>query len=159
MDLLFLEDSLRFETDAYRELLMLSRQEKDAIIKNDVRTLSSIVERQQKLLGSIKKTESERNGRFSGSQNEKPLIKDLIDGAPPERREALLTLAGELEGTAAELQRAGALNKMLIDTQMQYASFCLNLLTGKSGAPGTYSESGRVNEESEAHRRLVDRTV
>ena len=73
--------------------------------------------------------------------------------------EELKNLAAELENTVSKLRRIGMANKMLIDAQLQYASFCINLMTGSQDTLNTYSGSGRMETGSGMHRSLVDQTI
>jgi flagellar biosynthesis/type III secretory pathway chaperone len=144
---------------------MLSQQEKTAVIGNDVDALSTIIEKQQALLDDIKKIEDERVCTLSGICSDiglpksKSRLRDIIAAAPSELREKLQNLAAELEKTAAKLRRAGIVNKMLIDAQLQYTSFCINLLTGSQSTLNTYSGFGRREEGCQSGRGLVDQTV
>lgn len=165
MERLFLiEKNLDNEINIYKELLLLAQQQKDALINNDIRLISALTEKQQSALVSVKRLEAEREEALSGIYAEEGLpeesrLRDVIKTAGKPMRGRLETLTGELESMAAKLRRAGELNSMLIDTQLSYTSFCINLITGGDSSPGTYSGSGRMNEGSAAHCRLVDQAI
>jgi flagellar biosynthesis/type III secretory pathway chaperone len=150
------------EISVYSGLLDLSSTEKEAIIKNGVPEINAIVADKQSLLQKLKQLESARKELFcsfsekSGVQN--PNYQRIIDTAKGAAREKLLGLATELEDKAAELRRINALNKALIDTQMKYTSFFLNLITGASESASTYSNSGRLTEKNESYS-LLDQTI
>lgn len=151
-DCLFLKDSLNGEIAAYKELLLLSEQEKEAVIINDVKTVSSIVEKQQSLLNALKKIKSERDGRLCALWQED-------EGGRGELGEELKHLFAQRESEANRLRAASALNKTLIDTQLQYTSFCVNLITGQGSVPGTYSGSGTIKDEGVPRSRMIDQTI
>jgi flagellar biosynthesis/type III secretory pathway chaperone len=163
--LFYLSELMESEVSAYKELLALTQQEKDAVTKNDVQALSSIVEQQQSALAVIKKLEAEKQNLLAGIRadagmpGDKLRLKDAIMTARGELREKLQGLARELESTAARLRRAGTVNRMLINAQLQYTSICLNLMTGRGSTPGTYSGSGRMDEGCAANPSLMDQTV
>jgi len=144
---------------------MLSQQEKAAVMGNDVDALSAIVEKQQALLADIRGMEAEGERTLSDIcsdmeiSKEKGRLKAVIGIAPGGLREKLQSRSAELEKAAAKLRRAGIVNKMLIDAQLQYTSFCINLLTGSQSTLNTYSGSGRREEGYPASRSLVDQTI
>ena len=157
-------EPLENEIGAYKELLSLTEQEKNALIKNDVQSVSALVERQESALASIKKLGAERADALSlfcaeAGMPEDSRLPDVIETAGGALCEKLRNLAKELERTAAKLRRAGALNRMLIDTQLQYTSFCINLLTDGGNPMNTYSGSGRMSEGCTANHRLVDQEI
>lgn len=151
------------QTAAYSKLLELSRKEKEAIIKNDVPELNNIVEEEQKELKCIARLESERKELFCNISEETGLkklyIRDIIGMTQGAVREELSATEEQLEKTAEELNRINKLNKTLIETQIQYSSFYMNLLTGPVKTMDTYSNSGRLNEKNAANNRLLDQTI
>lgn len=151
------------QTAVYGRLLELSRKEKDAIIKNDVPALNMIVEEEQKELQIIMQLESERKELFCSFSEqtgiEKLYIRDIIGLTDGDAREELKATEDELEHTAAELNRINKLNKTLIETQLQYSSFYMNLLTGPINTMDTYSNSGRLSDKNNANNRLLDQTI
>jgi len=162
---LCLKEIIKNEIDIFKELLFLADQEKDAVVGNHVDALSAIVEKQQAALSNVKKAENERTRTLanihagSGLPEGKSRLSDIIGTAQGELHEDLKNLAAELENTAAKLRRVGMVNKMLIDTQLEYASFCINLMTGSQDTLNTYSGSGRMEKGCVMHRRLVDQTI
>jgi len=159
---LFLKDSLSREISALQDLLLLSEQEKEAVIQNDVQSISSIVEQQQSLLNALKTIRTEREGRLSslsGSRApDEPLnLKDVIDALSGETGDELRRLFAQRESVAQQLRSITALNRKLIDTQLQYTSYCVNLITGQGSTPGTYSESGAIKEGGA--RSIFDQSV
>ncbi len=163
--LFLLQELLEGEVKAYGELLALSCQEKEAIAKSDIAQLSVVSEKQQSVLDTVRKLESERKELFSGIWAEKGLpegnlsLKDVIDTAQGELREKLKDLAKKLEETAVEIRRISKLNKTLINSQLKYTSLCINLIAGPQAPLGTYTGSGRVIEECADGRRLVDQAI
>ncbi len=161
----YLKDIFKKEIELYDGLLVLSQEEKEAVMKNEVNSLSEIVEKQKAALAEIKKLETEKEKSFTdireilGLPAAKKRVKDIIEAAPVGLREELKDLAQELEHTAMKLRRAGTINKMLIDAQLQYASYCINLMTGTQDTLNIYSGSGRMEEGCAVRPSLVDQTV
>lgn len=158
-----LRDLMEHETEAYAALLALSEQEKDAVVKNDVKTLSCIVEKQQSALTSIRKMEKDKTGLLAGFRAELPdkdvSLADIIQGAEGLLGAELRRLSDQLNAAGVQLRQLNTLNQTLINTQITYTTLCMNLLTGRDGAPGTYSGSGRVNEARGGNHSLVDQAI
>lgn len=157
-----LKDLLTRQTAAYAELHNLCGQEKEAIIKNAVPEVEKIVLKEQVVLKTVKKLESERGELFSHFSEkcglEKPMLKDIIALAKPDISGELETLAEKLEDIIRELRQLNTLNKKLIETQLSYTSFCINLMSAQSDSMGTYSGSGRLKEKN-ASRPMLDQSV
>lgn len=162
--LLLLRDVMEGEEGVYRELLTLSEQEKDAVIQNDVKSLSSITEQQQTVLDAIKKLEADKGNLLSEIQNEggwpegRLRVQDVILRAKGPLYDKLQSLVKELEDLNKKIRRISALNKTLIETQLQYTMFSINTMAGQDSSPGMYSGSGRV-QESTAQHCLVDQAI
>ncbi len=150
------------EIKVYSELLDLSQKEKEEIIKNEVAQINAIVAKKQSLLQKIKQLDSERKELFCGFSEEggiqNPSYQEIIATAKGAIREKLAESASQLDNTAAELRRVSALNRELIDTQMKYTSFFLNLITGGLDTTSTYSNSGRLSEKNKNYS-LLDQTI
>ncbi len=162
--LLLLRNIMEKEEADYCRLLTLSEQEKDAVIQNDIPTLSSILEKQQEVLTDINGLEAEKQRIVSVIRREANLpegglgVQDVIKTAPEPLHRELRGLLTEIEDISKRIHRINSLNRTLIETQLQYTQFCMNTLTGRDAAPATYSGSGRV-QESSAQRCLVDQAI
>ena len=163
--MLSLRDILEQEIDTCCDLVALSEQEKAAVTQNDVQALASIVEKKQTALNRMHTLKTKRDGIVDGIQAADAMIAGrqrldaVIGTARGEIRGELTNLVDKLEGVIVKLKSINALNRTLIDTQQKYTSFCINLLTGQDGVPGTYSGSGRMDEAREANRSLVDQAI
>lgn len=164
--MLSLRDILAQEVDTCCDLVALSEQEKAAIMENDVQALSSIVEKKQTALNTMHKLKVKRDDLVDGIQIEdedtdaaRQRLDAVIGTAQGEIKNELTYLVDKLEGVIIKLKSINALNRMLIDTQQKYTSFCINLLTGRDSVPGTYSGSGRMDETHESNRCLVDQAI
>lgn len=158
----FLKDSLTGESTAFQDLLLLSEQEKEAVIHNDVQSISTIVEKQQSILNTLKKIRSEREERIASlirDDRQKPhSLKELVNSVPGTPGDELRHLFAQRENAAEKLRATTALNRKLIDTQLQYTSYCMNLITGQGSVPGTYSGSGTIKDES-VQPSLFDQSI
>ena len=165
MDFLLLKEIMEGELNEVSTLAELSRQEKEAVIENDVPLLSAIVERQQLTLSAIKKLETKKDNLLAGIREASSLpdgklcVMDVIQNVQGEMRGELESLAKDIENTSKELRRISKVNKMLINTQLNYTSFCINTLTGQENTSGIYSDSGHVSEEPAMKHCIVDQAI
>ena len=163
--LLSLRDILTQEVDTCCNLVALSEQEKAAIMQNDVQALASIVEKKQSALTMMQTLKGKRNDltdemRAQGdTETGRQHLDGIICTAQGALKDELKNLVERLEGQIIKLKSINALNRMLIDTQQKYTSFCINLLTGRDSTPGTYSGSGRMDEVQETNQCLVDQAI
>ena len=163
--MLLLRDILAQEADVCSDLVALSEQEKISIIQNDIQALASIVEKKQTALNVMQSLKAKRDGLAEGmhtgedTDTGRQRLDTIIRTAQGELKNELTSLVEKLEGMIIRLKSINALNKMLIDTQQKYTSFCINLLTGRDSTPGTYSVSGRMDDPHETNRCLVDQVI
>lgn len=165
MEQLFNEliDLFTREIAAYKQLLELAREERDAINKNLIPELDSIVANQSAALKTLNKLEDERKQFFrifsQGSGIQAPTVPDLINNAKGELRVTLKEKSAELERTAAALRKENDVNRRLLEEQARYVSFCVNLFSESSNSMDTYSNSGRLSNEGTAQYRLLDQSI
>ncbi len=163
--MLLLRDILAQEVETCCDLVTLSEQEKVSIIQNDVQALASIVEKKQTALNVMQDLKAKRDGLVDEMQAQDNAGKDrqrldaIIRTAQGGLQGELKSLVNKLEGMIIKLKSINALNRMLIDTQQKYTSFCINLLTGQDSVPGTYSGSGRMDEARKSNQCLVDQAI
>ena len=163
--MLLLRNILAQEVETCCDLVTLSEQEKVSIIQNDVQALASIVEKKQTALNVMQDLKGKRDNLTDEMQAEGDMkegrqrLDAIIRTAQGGLRSELKSLVDKLEGMIVKLKSLNALNRMLIDTQQKYTSFCINLLTGRDSVPGTYSGSGRMDEARETNQCLVDQAI
>lgn len=160
-----LQDILQQELVAYKNILDKGRQKKDALLKNDVDMLDRIVAYEWSIVKAIKQLEAERELIIQKIALEKGLdsqtvtlddIAGLQDGA---LRTGFLALKKELKKIISEIDALSRVNKGLVDTHLQYSTYCVNLLTGHQNTLNTYSYAGRMSDSQERPTLVLDRTV
>ena len=133
-------DVVQQELAVYQSVLGKANQ-KEALIKNDIyagahcgagiryrKTMQDLEQRREGLIRAI--------AQKHGLDEKKATLADIA-ALYPEKSETLLTLKTELSGVLAEIQKLNDANKALLDTHLQYTSFCINLLTGAASPFGT----------------------
>lgn len=156
---------LRLETVEYKQMLALAAEKKDALFKNNVADLDVVVAREITVLKRIKQLETEREALIekAATLSHRPKstmqLKDIIELVSGELHEEFVQIRDELNNVITQLKLSNDANKGLIETQLQYASFCVNLLAGHVGALGTYSNAGGMNEKQEKVTFLMDQSI
>jgi flagellar biosynthesis/type III secretory pathway chaperone len=160
-----LNDVMQQELIAYKDMLLKARQKKETLLKNDVAMLDRIVAHEWRVLKSIRQLETDREDLIRRIAQARGLdsrtitlaqIADMLDGEP---RNRLMALKEELTAVMAEISSLNLANKGLVDTHLQYSTFCINLLTGSVNTLNTYSYSGRISDAQERSTLVLDRTV
>mgnify|MGYP003817581385 CR=1 FL=1 len=158
-------DVMQQELIAYKEVLSKAKQKKDALLKNDVALLDRIVAHEWQIVKTIKQLETDREGLIFKIAQEYNIdfktvtLADIVDMLEGVSRERFVELKTELSSVISALDSINRVNKGLVDTHLQYAAFCINLLTGSANTLNTYSYSGRISETQERSTLVLDRTV
>ena len=157
-------DVVQQELTVYQSVLGKANQKKEALIKNDISMLEHIVARESGIVKTMQELEQRREGLIRaiaekhGLDEQKATLADIA-ALYPDKSETLLTLKTELSRVLAEIQKLNEANKALLDTHLQYTSFCINLLTGAASQLGTYSHSGQISEQKESKTLVLDQMV
>ncbi|HWR22914.1 MAG TPA: flagellar export chaperone FlgN, partial [Feifaniaceae bacterium] len=80
----------------------------------------------------------------------------IIKNVPDEERRELDRLRGRYQEVVRELSALNELNQGLLQTQLQYTSFCMDMLMQAKPVGGTYGSTGQANAEYQQGRRLID---
>lgn len=156
-------DLITREIAAYRQLLELTIKEKDAIVKNLVQEVDSVVANQRAVLSNINKLNAQRLQLFrifsQGCGISAPVMRDIINAAKGEIKNELKEKSAELNNVAEDLKKAGSVNKKLLEEHAKYATLCINLIAEPANSMDTYSNSGRLSSENQVHYRLLDQSV
>lgn len=159
-----LKSVLELETAEYKQMLALAAEKKDVLFKNDVQGLELIVARELTVLKRIKQLEAEREALIAkaAALSHKPQssmrLSDMIDLLDGDMRVGFIKIRDELSDVVAQLKSSNKANKGLIETQLQYASFCVNMLAGNAGPLSTYSHVGQINDKEDL-TYLIDRSI
>jgi flagellar biosynthesis/type III secretory pathway chaperone len=159
-----LKSVLELETVEYKQMLALAAEKKGVLFKNDVQGLELIVAREMAVLKRIKQLEIEREiligkaAMLSHRPKNTMRLSDMIELLSGETRTNFIKVRDELSGVVTQLKNSNKANKGLIETQLQYASFCVNLLSGHTGPLSTYSNVGEMNDKEEL-TFLIDQSI
>lgn len=159
-----LVDILKQECEIYKGLLEISEQKKDILMQGDVDALDDMVSREKEALQKISSLERMREDTAGSVALEQSIsaqnvrLEEIIETCSGKEKDALERIKSELEEVVEALSINNAHNKMLIDTQLQYSAFCIEMLTGQTNMTNTYTNSGKVSDTA-VKRSLLDQTV
>ena len=138
-------DVLNEEESQYRELINLSNEKKDVLIRADVERLQQITEAEQNITDDLHNLEVKRRSVISDMavvlrRNEEELtVEKMIEilDKQPEEREKLAEVRKRLRETLDEMIRVNTQNQILIKQAMEMVEFDLTLFRSMRQAPET----------------------
>lgn len=151
----------RIEKTAYNEMLHLAEQKKEMIVQNRVEDLDSLVNKERQTFKKIQTLENRREAAVDKvakalDVNRETITLDwLIQQTQGMLKQNLQSLKDELNTVIGELQQHNELNQSLINTQMEYNAFVLDLMTQVENAGNNYNQDGYVQSES-GRRGFID---
>ncbi|MBO8126915.1 MAG: flagellar protein FlgN [Firmicutes bacterium] len=151
------------EISLHRELLKLA-EEKKAILTGRLPVylakLEQINGKEAQLAQSVAAAERKRIqitddlASQVGSHLAATLL-ELAEAIGPPENEGLLERRHTLGQLLSELKAVNALNRKLLDRELAYVNFCLNLLTGTDDSKQGYSDVGS-KQKTACRRNILD---
>lgn len=138
-------DVLDKENTEYEKLFTLSTEKTGYIVKNDLDKLSSLLEREQEVIGRVNVLEKKRTevaGDISNvlNVNDRELtVRKLIEmlGNQKDEQARLQDVYGKLKRTLDKVSRINDNNKMLINESLEMIQFEINLAQSVRSNPET----------------------
>ncbi len=147
-----LGDVLERECGVYTDILDLSKNKRDAIIKGRVSELEKLLEIEQNLIIMAGKLENEREELAGQLAQEKGIAKEdvnmskLADFSEDDEAEELTKTRQKILDILGELKDTNELNSRLVRNSLEYINFSINLLNCVEAGSEGYRDSGRVSE-------------
>jgi len=148
------------EARLYEDILKISKNKTDVIVKGNVAELENIVKIEQSIVLRINELEDMRDevvGKLSAEVGLKPSevsISSLLGHLKGEQAEKLKCFQERMMAILGELKNINELNAKLINNSLEYINFSINLLAAADAADGTYGSSGQIN--SSGKRSFID---
>lgn len=150
------------ENKEYQDLVILSKEKTNVIVKGDVDYLQKITEAEQSFIGRITKLEKERTetveeiAKVLCRDANTLTVRDIIEvlKGQIEAKEKLAKVYDEIKSTISQLSALNEMNKNLIDQSLELINFDLNLLQGAYMEPevANYSKNayntGNVDKQA-----------
>lgn len=153
------------EKTVYNELLRLSKLKKDILIKNDVDELNKIILKEKqankKIIALEKRRESsvEKIAMQCSKQAADVTLDVITDMAQGMMKKQLMDLKDNFTLLLKELSDSNDINKDLINTQLDYTAFCLDVMTQSTNTSETYNNAGGVNDDKKQRIGIIDQKV
>lgn len=143
-----LRDCLDTLTEQHKELLMLAEEQKEMIISRDSANLTIVVERQEEVLRSVRKSEAGRQkavialavGLEMGSSDVS--LRDLIQSSVGDEQVGLAERLAAISRVVEELVIVNDINARLIGQTKAFDDMLIKAITGESSSPKTYGPEG-----------------
>ncbi len=156
-----LEYYMAGELEIYVGLLQYAKNKKIALIENDLDELSMLVKLEDEALSRLHDASARRENLFDRAAQAtgydgKITFDYIVRDIPTEERGELDRLRGRYQEVIRELSALNDLNQNLLQMQLQYTSFCMDILMQSKPVGGTYASSGYANPEFDSGRRFID---
>jgi flagellar biosynthesis/type III secretory pathway chaperone len=150
-------ETMNEQADRYEELLGLSDEKKDIIVKNDVDSLQKITNLESILISQNNKLEKKRISLVSdiaevlgkrGADLSLTSLAEMLEEQP--EKEALLAAGERIRVTLEKLSDLNDLNSTLIKNALDYIEYSLNLMRSTQSDQPHYAINGEPLEEGRA---------
>ncbi len=157
---------LEEECSIYQQLIPISNEKTQVIVKNDLASLQDITSKEQMAIGSINSLERKRDqimvnirtviNRKTGEFTLNTLI-GLMEKQPKEQR-ALSTIHDNLKSTIQRLVEINNRNKSLIQQSLEMIEFNMNFIQSTRMSPGnnTYTKGASQYEALASRTGMFD---
>ncbi|MCL1845408.1 MAG: flagellar protein FlgN [Defluviitaleaceae bacterium] len=127
---------MKEQTERHTELYGLSLEEKDAIVKNDVEQLQSLLNLKNMVISQTGRLEKQRISlvtdiaEVTGNAKDDITLSDVVEILKdrPEEQEMLKDAGEKLRESVEKLKEINDLNKSLIESSLEFVEYSLNAL-------------------------------
>ncbi|HPD00752.1 MAG TPA: flagellar protein FlgN [Acetivibrio sp.] len=146
-------DVIEKELKIYEDLLEISKNKTDIIVKGKVKELESITELEQSLIVQIGKLESVREGLvdkicsdIGKDSSTNMTITELIGYAEAPQAERLNSCKEKMTSALNEIKDINDINAKLIKSSIDFIDFSINIMSNINSDGNNYSDNGQVND-------------
>jgi flagellar biosynthesis/type III secretory pathway chaperone len=137
---------LKKQLEIYKEILKISEDKTDIIVKDKVEELKPMVEREETLVEGYIALEKERIGiikAFADSKGISKLLRidDLCEYFPDDADE-MKSLKEEILDVTRKIKIKNATNQELVKNSLEFLNFSIGLIAGTNRGTGTYGKEG-----------------
>lgn len=136
---------LKKELDVLKDLKELTFEKTDLIINNQIKELEATTKKEEDLINQVALLEEEREKLLDtwGVGPDTP-ISNIIERIPGEKGD-LPSIKDEMQAIMEELQLRNRLNRDLIEENLQWIDFNINLISNMQVQPG-YGKDNKDNK-------------
>ncbi len=144
------------EYNIYREILEIFKEERAAIMVDDVSTLNALIIKGEEKIHRIKYLEEKRRSLLEGDSSITRLDVFINQITDPEDRERFWDLKDRLLSIMEELKYIKEANELIIKKTLKYLRFYIELLSKEMGSP-VYGKAGVLNVNRDFMNKLDER--
>lgn len=138
---------LKKELEIYQEMLKISENKTDIIVKDKVDELQEMTNCEEEFVKQFISLEKERIQIVKNFAAEKGLGEQILKVSEiseyfPDMKEELMSLRKEILAVIEKVKVKNDLNAKLLKNSLEYINFSVGLATGTSAGNGLYGQSG-----------------
>ncbi len=144
----------------YVKFIGVIKKKEKALIKGNSKVVRKVIKEEEKFINQLEELENERLKATAAclpDKEEQPTLRDVLEAAPDEEREALEQSAIELMETLNEVAIANRSNAELIDESLKYIDYNVNLLSSDRTRDNMYEGTGRMKDAGPKRRGILNR--
>ncbi|HOM01326.1 MAG TPA: flagellar protein FlgN [Acetivibrio sp.] len=147
-----LMDVLSQESKIYEDILEISKNKTDVIVKGKVSELESITNLEQSLIFKIGKLEESRENIVSeisdaiGINPSEITMSELEKHVDENQAERLRDYKKHMSSIIEEIRDINEINSKLIKNSIDFIDFSINILTSINAQGNNYSKEGQIND-------------
>lgn len=136
----------------YNDILKISRDKTDIIVKGKVSDLDNITKLEQSLVIKLGKLEAKREEIVREISMEFDInpddatVSEIVEHLDGKQAEELKKCKDSLALSLKELKETNELNSKLIKNSLDFINFSINLYSSISAGENNYSQNGEVND-------------
>lgn len=147
-----LTDILEQETEIYGDLLKISKNKTDTIIKGNVKELEEDLKREQTALLKVNRLEDSREKLICKLSENLEIhkndltITELVKHIQGEQADRLQKARNMILNIMDELKKVNELNSHLIKNSLDYINFSINIMSNLDNESNNYGITGQVKD-------------
>ena len=156
-------DILATQKKLYSEILFLSENKRDVIVKNDIAELDKIVRKEESILvniGELERSRQETLVKIAEALNIKSedlTSSKILESVSPDIKEKFNVVVNELTEILIKLSEVNETNSKLIKFNLEYINNVINKVVMGDGKNTIYTEKGSSNAKQQ--KNIIDQTV
>ena len=146
-------DVIEKESKIYEDILEISKNKTDIIVKGKVKELESITELEQSLIVQIGKLEAVREdlvnkicSNIGKDSSSNMTITELIGYIEAPQAEMLSSYKDNMISVLKEIKDINDINAKLIKSSIDFIDFSINIMSNVNSDGNNYSDNGQIND-------------
>ncbi|NMB34489.1 MAG: flagellar protein FlgN [Clostridium sp.] len=140
------------ETMIYKDLVEISKNKTDVIVKGKVNELETMTELEQSLIIKIGKLEAAREKIVENVCSlldldaQSATISQVLECVEAPQAEKLKQKKQDLLSVLDDIMHANEINEKLLKSSIDFIDFSINIMSNSNSDENNYGDSGKINE-------------